>query len=83
MQSFDIWPFPIIEDSTPVDQNVTLVFYGLVCFHSMDLDFPGSLFLVPYRLSDAMTQLYVLVKLILVRNTLKVLENLVPRRITG
>lgn len=83
MQAFDIWPFPVVEDSTPVDQDVTLVFYGLVCFHSMNLDFPDSLFLVPDRLSDAMTQLYVLVKLILVRNTLEVLENLVPWRITG
>lgn len=83
MQSWNVWPLPIIEDSTAVDQNMTLIFYNLVRFQIMDLDFPNSLFLIPNRFRDAMAQLDVLVELVLVRNALEILENLIPWGVTG
>jgi hypothetical protein len=83
MQPWNVWPLPIIQDATPVDQNMTLIFYSLVRFQIMDLDFPNSLLLIPNRFRDAMAQLDVLVELVLVRDALEILKNLIPWGVTG
>lgn len=77
----NIRPFPVVQDPRSVYENMAVILNHLAGLYNTDSDSPDSFFLVPYCLADVVLQLYVSIELILARNTLEVLQNLVPWRI--
>lgn len=81
MESRNIRPFPVVQDTRSVDKNMAVILNHLAGLQNTDSDSPDSFFLVPYCLADVVLQLDVSIELILVCNSLKIIQNLVPWRI--
>ena len=74
VQAFNVWPFPPIDESRTVHENMSPVSQHLIAM--LDFHLPVALFLVPRRANHLVLKLDVLAELILVAEVHKVCLNL-------
>lgn len=76
-------PPPVVEDTTSIDENITMVASDSAGSEILNLDIVASSVVVPVRANDLLSSLDVLLQAIFICETVKVCENLLGGWVDG